>query len=266
MITIATISEKFSFREAVKLTLPKEHGSWSLALEPLALGMLVAPSAAGGAIVCAAIAGFFLRRPLKLVSSGKSDPRVPLASCLVIVLLMLTIACLFLAVALGGAKNLWTLAPAAIAGIGFAWFDSRNEGRERAAELCGAVAFSILPATFANLVGWSIIASAALALVMLVRTVPTVLFVRAYLRRNKGHTISLAPAYLASILGLFLTMWLCLAHLAPWPAVVFAAFLTVGVFWVLGGNRQFSAKKVGIAELVFGIVMVFTLALTWKSH
>jgi hypothetical protein len=38
--------------------LPKEHGSWSLALEPIALGLLVAPSWAGGSLAVAVLAGF----------------------------------------------------------------------------------------------------------------------------------------------------------------------------------------------------------------
>ena len=48
------------------LLLPKEHGSWSLAFEPLVLGLLVAPSVGGLGLAAAMIAGFFLRRPLKL--------------------------------------------------------------------------------------------------------------------------------------------------------------------------------------------------------
>jgi hypothetical protein len=67
MNTVATVSESFSVREIIKLILPKEHGSWSLALEPLALGLLAAPSLAGGPLAIAAIAGFFLRRPLKIL-------------------------------------------------------------------------------------------------------------------------------------------------------------------------------------------------------
>ena len=31
------------WREAIRLVLPKEHGSWSLALEPLVLGFIAAP-------------------------------------------------------------------------------------------------------------------------------------------------------------------------------------------------------------------------------
>ena len=71
--------EKFSWRAAAQLTLPKEHGSWSLALEPVAFGLLVAPSAAGAALALAAVSGFFLRRPLKFALAAKSDSRQPLA-------------------------------------------------------------------------------------------------------------------------------------------------------------------------------------------
>ena len=71
--------EKFSWRAAAQLTLPKEHGSWSLALEPVAFGLLVAPSAAGAALALAAVSGFFLRRPLKLVMAAKHDSRQPIA-------------------------------------------------------------------------------------------------------------------------------------------------------------------------------------------
>jgi hypothetical protein len=48
------------------VVLPREHGSWSLALEPLALGLLVAPSAPGGCLAVATLAGFLARRPLKI--------------------------------------------------------------------------------------------------------------------------------------------------------------------------------------------------------
>lgn len=266
MTAISAITERIRFREAAKLTLPKEHGSWSLALEPVVLGMAIAPSAAGGAIACSAVAGFFLRRPLKLVLSGKLDSRISLALGVLIGLSLITVAGVFLAAVFGGMENLWFLTPSAIAGIGFSWFDSRNEGREEAAELCGVIAFGVLPAAFGKLAGWSITESAALALIMLVRSVPTVLFVRTYLRRNKGHTISLAPALIASLLGFFLTACLVVVHLVPWPVVVLAAYLVARTFWVLEGSRRFTAKKLGFGELIFGIIMILILAATWSQH
>ena len=63
----------FSFRA---LVLPKEHGSWSLAFEPVALALLAAPSWAGAALAGATVAGFFVRRPLKLaVTLPAADER-----------------------------------------------------------------------------------------------------------------------------------------------------------------------------------------------
>ncbi|MBI4622216.1 MAG: YwiC-like family protein [Verrucomicrobia bacterium] len=51
-----------SWRE---LVLPKEHGSWAFAFEPIALGLLIAPSAAGGWLAPALASAFFARRPLR---------------------------------------------------------------------------------------------------------------------------------------------------------------------------------------------------------
>src|SRR6516162_7239992 len=70
-----TVNGTSCLRQAAQLVLPKEHGSWSLALEPVALGLFVAPSAGGGALAVAAMAGFLMRRPLKLGVAAKTDPR-----------------------------------------------------------------------------------------------------------------------------------------------------------------------------------------------
>ena len=265
MAAIATISGRNNVREVVRLTLPKEHGSWSLALEPLALGILVAPSAAGGVLLLTAFAAFLLRRPLKIVLAGKPDPRFWRAFAIAIALSLLAIAGLLATMTMGGIRNLWPLIPAAIAGLGFAWFDSRNESRQEAAELCGATAFGALPATFGTLAGWPVAESFALAAVMLVRSVSTVLFVRTYLRRKKGYATNRAPAFVVVGLGFFITAFLVFSHLAPWPVMAFAFLLAAGTFWVLRGNHQFSARKIGFAEMIFGLLMIFTLALTWKA-
>ncbi len=137
--------EKSHTRQAIKLILPKEHGSWSLALEPLALGLLVAPSAAGSLLAVAVLSGFFLRRPLKVVLSRKPDPRRLLAFGCVAALTASAFASLLLAMKFDGVMRLWPLIPAALAGLTFAWFDSRNEAREGAAEVAGAIAFGVLP-------------------------------------------------------------------------------------------------------------------------
>src|SRR5688572_31965504 len=81
--------------------LPKEHGSWSLALEPLALGLLIAPSWAGGALAGAVLAGFFVRRPLKAAFTADLQRRREARGGLAL-LGMLALAGLFEAGVLGG--------------------------------------------------------------------------------------------------------------------------------------------------------------------
>src|SRR6478736_3133505 len=49
------------------VVIPSEHGGWGLTAEPALLGLLVAPSIAGGALAVAAFLAFLLRTPLKVV-------------------------------------------------------------------------------------------------------------------------------------------------------------------------------------------------------
>ena len=257
--------EKFHWREAVKLTLPKEHGSWSLALEPVVFGLLVAPSTAGAALTLAAVSGFFLRRPLKLLLSRKSDPRQPLAAAGLAILSLAGLTGLLLAVRLGAAGGWWPLLPAALAGAVFAWCDNRNEAREGPAEIAGVMSFSMLPAAFGALAGWSVPASLALAAIMLVRSVPTVLTVRTSIRIRKDRPYAVAPALLTAGAGIFLIAWLAMLRLAPWLALGFVLLLAARTAWLLLWRPRLTAKTVGIIEAVLGVLMVLVLALAWKS-
>lgn len=252
-------------RQIAKLLLPKEHGSWSLALEPLALGLLVAPSIAGAALAVAALAGFFLRRPLKSMLREPSGAQRKRTMICALALTVIALACLSLAAKCGGAAKLWPLFPAAAAGLAFAWFDSRNAARVEAAELAGTIAFGILPAAFGALAGWSVIESVALALVMLARSVPTVMFVRTYMRLKKGRMATRNPAFIAAGAGFFLTAWLAFAHIVPWLAVLFAFLFAALTFCLLGNNRpRLAAKTVGLIEMTLGVAMVLALAIAWK--
>ena len=204
-------------RQMWHVVLPKEHGGWSLALEPLVLGLVAAPSVAGAALAAAVLAGFFLRRPLKIFLGGTGDDRRPAVFGAVVGLGVLAVAALALAAMLTAPSRLWPLLPAALAGAVFAWFDSRNEGREAAAELAGASAFAFVPAALAAAAGWAPAPALALAAVMAGRSVPTVMMVRAYLRRLKGQPVSRLPAVAASFAALAGFILLMRAHLAPGP-------------------------------------------------
>lgn len=256
--------DKFRWREGINLALPKEHGSWSLALEPLALGLLVAPTAAGGALAVAAVAGFFLRRPLKILSREQNYERWKIARDGVLILVTLGTVGLLLAAKLGGVEKLWPLLPSAVAGLVFVWCDRRNEAREGAVEVAGAAAFGMLPATFGTLAGWGGVSALALAAVMLVRSISTVLTVRANVRLRKGKAAPILPAFLSAGVGLALCGGLVWLRLAPWAAVFFAGVLAARTVWLLAWRPYLSARTVGTIEAALGGAMVLTLAATWK--
>ena len=248
-----------------ELLLPKEHGSWSLAFEPVALGLLVAPSWAGGALALAAAAGFFLRRPLKLaLTLPDNDPRRAAARPWVAILLLAAVTGLAGAARLGGFAALWPLLLAAPCGLLFVWFDLRQGMREAEAELAGSAAFAVLTAAFATVAGWSGPVALALAAVMLARSVPTVVSVRTYLRLGKGRAASPWPALAVATGALGLIATLAHRDLVPTAAVAVAAALALRTAWLVTGLRpDWPAKRVGILEAVLGVAMLVVLTVAY---
>lgn len=244
--------------------LPKEHGSWSLALEPLVLGLLVAPSWPGALLALAVAAAFFARRPLKFVvldsrPERRAAARKPLAAC-VLAAIVFSLGALFL----GGTTWLFWLLPAAGAGVVFLGFDLRQAGREGAAEIAGAAAFAFMPAAIAALAGWPAAAALALALVMTGRAVPTVMLVRANLRAAKTGVRRDAPALVAAGVALAVTVGLEVVGLAPRSAVGLLALLAMRAFMLLVFPRPIlRARTLGIVEAVLGAFFVFLLGMTW---
>ena len=250
------------------LFLPKEHGSWSLAFEPVLLALLVAPSAAGAALALAAAAGFFTRRPLKLaLTLPATDPRRTAARTGAVILALLDCAALAGAAALGSVRLLWPLLLAAPLGGLFLWFDLRNAMREAEAELAGSAAFALLPATGAMLAGWPAPAALALAVLAIARSVPTVLTVRTYLRLGKGPAASAWPALAAVTAAIILVAILVRQGWVPVMAVVVGTVLWLRTGWLLSACRpHWPARKVGIMEAVLGVIMLGLLTAAYRHR
>jgi hypothetical protein len=241
--------------------LPKEHGSWSLALEPVVLGLLIAPSWAGGALVGAALAGFFARRPFK-ASFAAGDPlRQRDAREAVVMWGALVLAGGFEAGVLGGWEALWPLAPAAMLGLCFAHWDGQGEGRSAAAELAGSAAFAFVPAAIATLAGESPAVALTLAVLVLARSASAVVTVRHYLRTAKGGAASpfwplfVSGAAAAALLGLAIT------GAAPRIVAVFGALFFARTLWLASPWRPaWPARRIGQAEALLGLAYSLTTA------
>ena len=245
--------------------LPKEHGSWSLALEPIALGLLVAPSRAGAALGLAAVATFLARRPCKAMFTA-SGPRRRDARLAFFVFTALAFAALATALVLGRVEHFWPLLPAVPVAVAFGFLDRENQGRTTLAELAGAAAFAVLPVTAATLAGWSHPAALALGAVCLARSLPTILLVRGFLRARKGARrapllVTVLPAALAALV----LAWLAFASLVPAIVAGFALLLLARAGLIASPlARRWSARRVGITEAVLGAVFVLTVFLAYR--
>lgn len=253
-----------SFRS---LVLPKEHGSWSLAFEPVALGLLVAATPAGFALAATIVAGFFVRRPLKLaVTFPGGDPRRRPA--LAWALGFGTVACVALTGTawLGSWSALWPLLGCVPFGAIFLWFDLRNEMRAAEAELAGSAAFALAPAAFATLAGWNAPAALGLAALMLTRSIPTVLTVRCYLRLAKSLPAQPFDAIAAAVFALIAITILAQRGVVPivggWLAT---GLLARTVVFVTRLRPAWTAKQVGLLEGFIGLVYLSGLALAWHG-
>ena len=57
------------------VALPAEHGGWGFIVEPVLLGLLIAPSWSGLALAIASMAVFLMRQPLKVLTLDRRRGR-----------------------------------------------------------------------------------------------------------------------------------------------------------------------------------------------
>jgi hypothetical protein len=188
------------------VALPVEHGGWGFLLEPVVLGLVLAPGAAGVCLGLAALAAFLIRHPLKLVlmdrRRGAWHPRTGLA-------LRFVLGYGAVALALAGAA--WRLAetpfwpalllgvPPAVVALGY---DAVGRSREALPEAAGAVALGASAAALALAGGVPAGPACGAWALLALRAVPAVLFVRSRLRLDRGLPAGIARSLAAHVLAI----------------------------------------------------------------
>ena len=254
-----------SLTEWRDVALPKEHGSWSLALEPLAFGLIAAPSAGGAWLALAVVGAFFARRPLRLLWRDASPERRTATRGVLVVCGALIFFSASAVVATNGVAWLVWLIPSVIAAAVFAGFDLRNAAREGAAEVAGAAAFSLLPAAMGILAGCGPWEAAALAVMMCGRAVPTVLTVRAALRAAKTGERDSAPALFSAVAAVAAGTAFVLAGHAGWAGPAALGVLAIRTFGMLVFPRPaLRASTIGMIEAGLGLSFVVGVSLAWR--
>jgi hypothetical protein len=247
------------------VALPVEHGGWGLLLEPIALGIAVAPTAAGTLLGLAALGAFLARHPLKIaLADRRRSVRYPrtvwaerFAQLYGLVAVVAFVAALRLASAAVWAALL-VAAPLVLVQFGS---DLRNQQRKLWPELAGASALAAMAPAIVLAGGWGPAPAFALWVALVARAAPAIMYVRVRLRRMRGVAVSSGPVILAHVTGVLAVVGLAVGRLAPATAVVaLAILLGRAVYGLSPGRPSVPPVVIGKQELAFGVLTIALLA------
>jgi len=248
------------------VALPIEHGAWGFLLEPALLGLLVAATWAGVALVLAALAALLLQTPLSLALTdarrGKRYPRTALAWRFAAAYGALLSAAVAAALVLAG--GVWVLLPVALAaplaGLQL-WLDAQGRARELLPEAAGALAMGSLAASVALAGGWALLPALGLWALLAARAVPAIVYVRARLRLERGEALDRRPSALSHLAASAAVAIAAVAGAVSWIAALPYAVLTARAARGLAPDRApVTATVVGFREIGFGIMTAVLLA------
>ena len=252
------------------VALPTEHGGWGLLLEPLLLGLLVAPSGPGAAVAVAALGAFLWRHPARLVASdwsrAASYPRTRVA--LAVAAGYAAVALAAGLVALGTARGALValIAAAAPFAVVYLAHDLRLRSRSVVAELSGAVALSAGAAAVALAAGWPVSRAFGLWLLVAGRAVGSVVDVRCRLRRQRGMPSPVWPVWLAEAAFVVAAGAASYAGAVPmWATPVLVALLVRSAWNLRPGAPPRRPQDVGWSELRAGLLSTLAWVLAYGS-
>ena len=243
------------------IALPPEHGAWGFLLEPLLLGLIVAPSVAGFGLCVTVIGAFLLRQPMKIVYNdrqrGKRYERTHIGERFLALYGALALAGILIAVIAGGFPVIFPLVAAlpvaAVQLLGTLW----HKGRDILPELAGAAALGIAAPAITLAGGIEPVTAFGLWAVLLGRAIPSILYVRARLRLEKNQPVKTAPATALSFATVLLVGTMALAEWLPWLGVIALGVLTIRAALGLSRHRKpRAAKTIGFQEIAYGLLVV----------
>jgi hypothetical protein len=258
--TVASIERPRMARSTFRaIALPTEHGGWSLTLEPVLLGLLVAWSWSGVALGAAALLAFVARTPFKLVLvdrwRGRWLKRTTIAARVASIEL-LALAILVAIAAVGAGEWFWVpmLAASPLVAIEL-WFDMRSRGRRLLPELAGSVGIGSVAAAIALADGHGVGLALGLWTIVGARAAGAIPYARTQVLRARRKSPPLWHSDLAQVVAV-------VAVTVSWavgssPAAAAGAIAAIGVFNV-GAVRADPrpAKLIGFQQMFFGIVVV----------
>jgi hypothetical protein len=246
------------------VTVPAEHGGWGLTLEPVVLGLLVAPGIAGACLGLAAFVAFLARTPFKVLlvdaRRGRTLARTRLARRVLVAegALLLVLAAVAAATAHGGFW--WPVVPVVpLVGLEL-WFDMRSRSRRLAPELAGAVGIAGVGAMIALAGGTTTAVALACWLLVGARAVTGIVTVRDQVGRLHGRVGHPGWIGAADVVALAAVA----AAVVVEPAALAGAVAVLGLVVaqrLLGRRPTPRAVVLGLRQSGLGLTVVLVAAL-----
>jgi hypothetical protein len=253
------------------IALPNEHGAWAFLFEPALLGLLLAPSWSGLLLIVAALGALLAQNPIGMVLTdarrGRTYPRTRVARAFAALYTLLALTAVGGALALAGS---WAVllpalvaAPLALLQLGYS---ARHRGRDLVPELAGATAMGALVACIALAGGWPLAPALILWGLLAARTIPSILYVRSRLRLERERPAASAPALIAHLIAPLGVAGLAVLGATPWVVTLpFVLLLFRAALGLSPRRRPAKAKTIGLREIVFGLIVVVTIAIGYAA-
>ncbi len=251
-----TTSERTPWRA---VAVPSEHGGWGLTLEPVLLGLLVAPSHAGLAIGAAAFLTFLARTPTKLVAvdvrRGRWLPRTRTAA-LVAVPELVVLAVLVVAAARWSDGGWWLPVGVAAPLVAVeAWYEVRSRGRRLVPELCGAVGVAAAAAAIVLADGGGARLAVGVWVVLAARSIGAIPFVRSQIVRARRGVVELRTSDAAQLVACAAVAGAALVERSMLLGTLGVAALSIAQFrWAR--HDPPAIKVLGLRQMALGLALV----------
>jgi len=252
------------------VALPTEHGAWAFVSEPLLLGLILAPGLAGLSLSIAALGAFLLRQPLKVyikdIRNQRLVPRTYAARRFILIYGGITGIASVVTLLLMPSMNV--LLPLLLALPLFTFqliYDLRNQSRSPAAEIAGAVATGAFTSSIVMMQGWSLYLALGLWLVLALKSISAVLYVRSRLRLEREKTANVGLALTAHAVAVILLLVTTAYTLTRWTAPLAMAILTIRAVIGLSPLRKTRPPKIiGMQEIAYGLLFLLLVALGYR--
>ena len=244
--------------------LPTEHGGWGFTLEPILLGLLVAPTWAGLGLAVATAAVFLARRPVKLVSTDlvrkRRLPRTRIALWFALSYGVLAAGGLALAILTADGPFWWALIAAAPFAAVSLRADAQSRNRGLLPELAGGIAMGSAAAAIAMAADWDWAPAFGLWLVLAARSYAAIIFARAQVRRAKDQPHDRSGVFAAQVVAVLVVSLAAALAIVPLLSALAIFLLGAGSFYGLA-RPPVPAKTVGWTQMLFGLLIVALTAI-----